>query len=204
MRTTGPTTRVVKRKKASHTKNDDQLTNDERWFLTRFFLTSNKRNSAMEAFRCKQVVTADNKAIKVLAKAQAKAYLTKLALESQGSVATVASQAKKVIEELDIISFNDIRDYVDQLSIPNELKTSIKNIGNSARAISEIEFESTGIPNTEIINTKIKVKFHNKLQALTKLGEHHKLFTTLVDLNAKVETPVKWSLPDNGMNEEVK
>ena len=187
-------------RKQGHSKGSDNLTNPERLFCVLLQLTGNKRLSAHSAWKCAEDKIADNKAIRALKNPRILKYFSELQQLSLGSQSQVAEQAKRVIEELDIISFNDIRKYVDQMALPDDLKKSIKGIGESARAISEIGFESMGVPDTKIVNTKIKIKFHNKIAALTKLGEHHKLYTQLIE-EGKITSPVRYELPDNGMSE---
>lgn len=192
-------------KQKSHSKGDGNVTNPERLFSTLYYLTGDKRGSAKQAWKCANDKIADNKAATTLNKPRVKRYLAKLAEDSQGSVATVAEQAKRVIDELAEISFFDIGKNVDALCLPDSLKVSIKNMGGASRAISKIEYEATQIPETEIKFIKAKIEFHNKLPALRMLGEHHQLYTQLVKHSGEITSPVDqgYKLPDNGMSREV-
>ena len=88
--------------------------------------------------------------------------------------------------------------------LPAKLTESIRGMGAASKAISEIEYEEVKIPDTEAIKVWGKIKFHNKTQALRMLGEHHKLYTQLVDHTGEIKSPVDqgYKLPDNGMSNE--
>lgn len=145
-------------------------------------------------------------ASKIIKKPAVKAYLKKLMKQTHGSDQRICTQAKRVIEELDILSFSDPNDYWEEVKGDDgniELKMKpLGKMGKAARAIESIKITSDKIGKM-VIKTKTEVKFHSKIEALKKLGEHHKLYTQMVQHSGVVGHGPQIYLPDNGKSKPV-
>lgn len=88
----------------------------------------------------------------------------------------VEINADRVLSELGKIGFSniaDMRDSWEDLKNWDEIPDEVKSL------ISEIETNTTETPNKDggaTINTKIKVKLHDKLSALEKIAKHLGLY----------------------------
>jgi phage terminase small subunit len=80
-------------------------------------------------------------------------------------------KAESVLKELALVGFSNMADYMD-LSDPECPKFNLEKISRDhASVISELVFEKRGI------ERRVKLKLHDKLQALITLGKHLGLFS---------------------------
>lgn len=86
----------------------------------------------------------------------------------------------KVIRELARIAFADPRDYLEFGFNGVELRESVFLNADQAAAISEVSERRTQA------GLSVGIKFHNKLDALEKLGKHLGMFVDKVDIKATV------------------
>lgn len=84
---------------------------------------------------------------------------------------------RKIITELQIIAFGDIKDICEWDEEVIRLKES-ETLDEKSRAINEVSETKVGT----------KVKMHDKLRALEMLGRYHSIFKDNVDLSNKDET----------------
>lgn len=105
-------------------------------------------------------------------------------------------QISKIICELQMIAFGDIKDFTcwdseNVTLVPSDI------LGEKTRIISEVSqhktYSDTGGSNN------IKFKLHDKLKAIELLGRYYKIFTDKLDLTSKGEKiePIQVYLPQN-------
>jgi phage terminase small subunit len=83
----------------------------------------------------------------------------------------VGLKAEHVIEEMRRIGFANMRDYMD-LSDPEQPKIDLTKLTKEqASVIAEVTYEKRGV------EKRLKLKLHDKLNALVNLGKHLGLFS---------------------------
>jgi hydrogenase maturation factor HypE len=183
----------------------DNVNANEKAFCLAYLANGGKqRDAAKVAYTCKNDVCADEIGNRTMARPRVVAFLNKMR-ESMGlDINGLSEQARKVIDELSLLSFSDPANYVDALQLPKEVCESIKDMGPERRAISEIEITTRrmGSEESPIIQQETKFKFHSKVTALTLLGKHHKLYVELIKHQVEKNCPDVYELPDNGMKEK--
>lgn len=164
----------------------------------------NQREAAKIAYSCRSNDIADRVGNKIMRRPRVITYLNKIR-ESMGlDINGLSEQAKKVLDELALLSFSDPANYVDALQLPADVCEAIKAMGPERRAISEIEItkRSFGSEENPVFQIDTKFKFHSKTQALTLLGKHHKLYVDIMQHRSGPNCPGVYELPDNGMKEK--
>lgn len=164
----------------------------------------NQREAAKIAYSCSTDDIADRVGNKVMRRPRVITYLDKIR-ESMGlDINGLSEQAKKVLDELALLSFSDPANYVDALQLPADVCEAIKAMGPERRAISEIEItkRSFGSEDNPVFQVDTKFKFHSKTQALTLLGKHHKLYVDIMQHRNGPTCPGVYELPDNGMKDK--
>lgn len=79
--------------------------------------------------------------------------------------------AEKVIAELALVGFANMGEYLD-LKDPEHPKIDLSNLTpEQASVIAEVTYEKRGI------ERRVKIKLHDKLNALVNLGKHLGLFS---------------------------
>ena len=179
----------------------DGCTPMQRIFAQEYALCHNARQAIFKAYpKIKKGKIADTIANKNLKNPNIKAIIVRMEKEIHGSEEEVAAQARKVIDELAILSFADPRDYFTQEKNGTVKLKDLKDLGPAARAISSIEVESDTVGEV-VIRTRSKYRFHSKTESLKLLGQHHKLYTELVAQFPPTRPEVY--LRDNGMDRPV-
>jgi phage terminase small subunit len=150
--------------------------------------------------------SANSCAAAIMAKPAVRAYIKKLMKQTHGTDQKICDQAKRVIEELDVLSFSDPNDYWEEIKDDNGnvgLKMKpLKKMGKAARAIESIKITSDKIGEM-VTRNRVEVKFHSKTKSLELLGKHHKLYSDLVVHSGSISQGPQIYLPENGKNKPV-
>lgn len=100
----------------------------------------------------------------------------------------VEQEGMDVIRELALLSFSDVKDYLE-IAEGGEVtvKTFEQMKGSSSRAIASIKEkrvirESKDGSEAQIIDSTLEFKLWDKNKALDNLGRHHKLFTDKLEI----------------------
>lgn len=183
----------------------DDVNPNEKAFCLAFLANGGRqRDAAKVAYVCKNDILADDIGNRTMKRPRVLVYLNKMREAMGLDINGLSEQAKKVIDELALLSFSDPANYVDALQLPSEVCTAIKEMGPERRAISEIEITTRrmGSEESPIIQQESKFKFHSKVTALTLLGKHHKLYVDLMQHKLDPTSPGIYELPDNGMRDK--
>jgi phage terminase small subunit len=149
--------------------------------------------NATAAFRAagyRGIHSATGRACLLLKNPRVKAEIARRMEKIHGSEKDNTDKAKRVIEELELLAFNDPADFFKPTQHGlQELKT-IHEMGAVRRAISSIKVSRTadGQQITEI-------KIRSKEKALELLGKHHQLYSEILP-KGQIIRPI--ILPDNG------
>lgn len=95
-----------------------------------------------------------------------------------GSIQDEITNIKRIISELQMIAFGDLKDLADWTEFDLKFKSS-NSLDFKSRLISEISSNDKGL----------KIKMHDKLKALELLGRYYKIFTDKIeaaDQNVKI------------------
>lgn len=122
---------------------------------------------------------ATNRASILLSKPHIKAAV-KAAKEARAGRVNVT--AERVLEELAVVAFSDLKDHVDQGKTGTKLKLFEDMPGGASRALEAVS-ESRG-PGGD----RVAVKLHDKMKALDKLCQHLGICKERIDLSGKVDT----------------
>ncbi|MFA5166808.1 MAG: terminase small subunit [Candidatus Paceibacterota bacterium] len=163
-------------------------------FCHRYVLHSNKTKAAEEAYKTLKGKSAEVKAARLLEKPEVLRYILSLQTEINGSKEEAIDMAKKVLEELDIIGFSDIKDYYEPES--NEGKY-LSKIGKNTRAIESLEVTEDLLGGV-LQRKTMKIKLHSKIKGLEWRGKNLKLFTEMIQ--GVVITKPEVYVPANGRN----
>lgn len=98
---------------------------------------------------------------------------------------------KRVILELQMIAFGDMKDFMEWKDGKIEWKDS-KSLGDKTKLVQEISesYSATG--------GSRKIKLHDKLKALEMLSKYYGLFKEQVEHSGEVTTRVIVNIPSNG------
>ena len=144
----------------------DGLTLNQERFVQEYLVDVNATQAAIRAGYSKK--TANEQAARLLANVSVSAAISKgmKALAKKTGLTT-----EKVIAELALVGLANMGDYLD-LKNPEHPKIDISNLTpEQAPVIAEITYEKRGI------ERRVKIKLHDKLQALINLGKHLGLFS---------------------------
>lgn len=189
------------KKQASRKKTDNNCTPTETKFVHLFLITGNQRRAAQDTFKTKDGHHADNTAKTVLARPRVKAYIKKLMDEANGTQVDIKASIEKLMNEIELIAFSSPVDFAEAVNLPEAVTTKLRAMGGAARAISEIEISSVGVPGTDLVRTDTKLKFHPKVKALDMLAKKHRLYADV--MLSDPDTPANhWGLPDNNMGKK--
>jgi phage terminase small subunit len=148
-------------------------------------MSTTSRAAYMAAFsKCKKDVAADASATKLLSRPEVRARIDEL-------IAAAAEKAgvtiERVVAELARIGFADIRQVVSwgPDGVPVLDSTTISD--DAVAAIAEVSKTREGM----------RVKLHDKVTALAKLGRHLGMFKDKVEVAGAGGGPIKADLPPN-------
>lgn len=98
---------------------------------------------------------------------------------------------QRIIVELQMIAFGDMKDFMDWSNGKIQWKDS-KLLGDKTRLVQEIteSYSATG--------GSRKIKLHDKLKALEMLSKYYGLFKEQVEHSGEVTTRVILNIPSNG------
>jgi phage terminase small subunit len=143
------------------------------------------RAAYMAAFpKCKKDVAADASATKLLSRSEVRARIDEL-ISAAAEKAGVTIE--RVINELARIGFLDVRQVVSWGPDGVTVKDSVSISDDAAAAVAEVGKTATGI----------RVKLHDKVSALEKLGRHLGMFKDKVEVAGAGGDPIKVDLPPN-------
>ncbi len=140
------------------------LTPKQARFVQEYLVDVNSTQAAIRAGYSKK--TAQEQSSRLLSNVMVSAAVAKEqhALGRRG-------EAEKVIAELALIGFANMGDYVN-LSDPDKPMVDLSNLTpKQASAIAAVTYEKRGI------ERRVKIKLHDKLNALVTLGKHLGLFS---------------------------
>ena len=119
----------------------------EEKFCLLLVLTGDQRNSAGAAWpSAKTGKQKDNRAIIALKRPRVQAFIKSLREEIVGSKDDIKKEIKRTMEEIRAIAFASPIDAAKAIGLPENVIENLKDMGASARAISEIDIEQVGIP----------------------------------------------------------
>lgn len=144
------------------------------------------RAAYMAAFsKCKKDVAADASATKLLSRPEVRARIDEL-ISAAAEKAGVTIE--RVINELARIGFADIRQIVDWGPGGVTVKDSGTISVDAAAAVAEVGKTAGG---------HLRIKLHDKVGALEKLGKHLGMFREKVEVAGANGGPIKVDLPPN-------
>jgi phage terminase small subunit len=145
--------------------------------------------------------TAKEQAYDILTRPHIKAKIKEL---SQKHLQKINYNAESVLNELAILGFNTMKDFVDEDENGNVVLKSLNDIGDNARAIQQLEMTNTTRSYKESDEVekeqKIKFKLYDKKASLELIGKNLQLFTDKFKFDGKIENAVQIFIPDNGRN----
>ena len=108
---------------------------------------------------------------------------------------TLNISADMVLEELAVLGFVNMADLVEWGPDGVRVKSSAE-IGMNTKAVAQIKETRTVIGSDkasgkDVLKIVTEIKLHDKLKALTKLGDHLGLFTQKVELTGKDGGPIQ-------------
>lgn len=98
---------------------------------------------------------------------------------------------KKIICELQMIAFGDMRDFMEWDDRRITWK-SVEELGEKTRLISEVKETVTQHGGSR------SLKLHDKMKAIEMLGRYYKIFTDKVEHSGEVGFKVVVNIPSNG------
>ena len=143
-------------------------------------------------------------ALRYLKNDMVKDLVSKLEEKIHGSKEEVVEKAQQILKELDIVSFFDPRKMFED---GTDERRMLDRLGDDARAVQRIKIKKTYFKDDdssqrdEEIETDIWIC--DKMKALTKYGEHFKLYSQVMRHEGEIKHPVIWGMPDNGTREDV-
>jgi len=162
--------------------------------------TFNIKNYPHKKYKTKQ--SAENCAAKYLKSPEVKDLISKLEEKIHGSKEKLVEKAEQILKELDIVSFFDPRKMFDEGTDERKI---LDRLGDDARAVSRIKIKKTYFnkddnqKRDEEIETDVWIC--DKIKALTKYGEHFKLYSQVMKHEHEIKHPT-WGIPDNGTRKE--
>jgi hypothetical protein len=180
-------------------KTSEGLTPQKRLFCKAYILTGVIDQSVRIAFPGMAPKSNGVKGAKLMGESEVINYIKELQLKTQGDDATVISKKKQILDELDLISFQDPRNIYPE---GTEERKELDAMGPASRTIRSIEITTENIGEVMIRRT-VKYTLHDKLKALELRGKNLKLYTDVMDGTGDVVNPTPYRMPDNGMRDEV-
>lgn len=142
------------------------LTPKQARFVQEYLVDVNSTQAAIRAGYSKK--TAQEQSSRLLSNVMVSAAVAK---EQHALAEKTGVTAEKVIAELALIGFANMGDYVN-LSDPDKPMVDLSNLTpKQASAIAAVTYEKRGI------ERRVKIKLHDKLNALVTLGKHLGLFS---------------------------
>jgi hypothetical protein len=136
----------------------------------------------------------DVNAAKMLKKPAIMTMIGRLGKKVHGEPERAALKAKKVVEELELIAFQDPADYLDDHGNAIDGK-AIKTLGPERRSIASMKTRKRRFHDGSE-ETETEFKFQSKVHALDLLGRHYQLYSESA-MPPDIIRPVMM-LPDNG------
>ena len=147
-------------------KENGTLTPKQERFVQEYLVDVNATQAAIRAGYSKK--TATEQASRLLTNVKVSEAIAK---GQQARAEKTGVTAEKVIAELALIAFASMGDYLN-LSDPEKPTIDLSNLTPAqAPVIAEVTYEKRGI------ERRVKIKLHDKLNALVSLGKHFGLFS---------------------------
>ena len=148
------------------TNKPEKFNDNQQRFCHEYLIDYNATKAAIRAGYSEK--SAEQQGHHLLKKPQVKAYIEELKTKQ---LAKIDITAEKVLQELAVIGFSNINDFVDFGENGITIKDHSELPRNLLSAVSEVS-ESKGITG----HSSVKFKLHDKLNALEKLAKHLKLY----------------------------
>lgn len=162
-----------------------------------YYILDPKKNAteAMERARpdLKNRNGARKAATLLLKRPHIKKMIADLEIDIEGTKKEVREKSNKILNELELIGFSDIR---KMFPVGTEERELLDRLGDEARAVSKIEIKVTKFLDQRE-EKETKIWYHDKIRALELRGKNLKLYTDVMD-HRDVVSPGIYSLPDNG------
>lgn len=180
-------------------KTSEGLTPQKRLFCKAYILTGVIDQAVRVAFPGMSIKANGVKGARMMGEPEVINYIKELQIKTQGDDDVVIGKKKQILDELDLISFQDPREVYPK---GTQERKELDDMGAASRTIRSIEVVTDHIGEV-LIRRTVKYTFHDKLKALELRGKNLKLYTDVMDSTGEVVNPVPYKLPDNGMRDEV-
>jgi hypothetical protein len=175
------------------------LNTQKRLFCKAFILTGSLQQSTQIAYPGTTPSYAEVKGCRLMKDPAVINHIKELEVKTQGTEDDVVKKKKQILDELDLICFQDPRNIYPPES---EERKELDAMGPASRTIKSIEIITETIGDV-LIRRTTKYYLHDKLKALELRGKNLKLYTDLMEHYGDVTNPIPYKLPDNGMRESV-